>query len=270
MNLPEKAKKVEGVTAPLPYLCDGSPYEGFLELRKLTHESTGHDFLAVCGDMLRAKDFQSSKAGVANRSWHKCGVAFDYNQEDGRYVIVPEQQTGRIYFRTYILCEEGMPGINLAALNTKIWKSGNLVPVNAGNYFDFTNAARNFDYKRIPAWKSWQIGKPYSTTMEFWHYQCDEGKSWQEAMDFFWDNATTKYKHRILGRNDRGDEVSFLQLELMKLGFLPSSEVDGVFGQNTHTAVSEFQRKHGLTADGLAGPVTRKAIDKEASSFITN
>lgn len=265
MKLPVRANKVEEVTAPLPYLCQGAAYEGFVSLRKLTHESTGHDFLAVCGDMLRPDDYRSSKPGVANRSWHKTGRAFDYNQEDKRYVLVPEPQTGRIYFRTYILCEAGMPGINLFALNTKIWQAGYLVPVPKGNYFDFTNAARNFDYKRIPAWKSWQMGKPYSTTMEFWHYQCDEGMHWQDAMECLRNNEPAKHKDRILGRNDRGDEVSFIQLQLMKLGFLPSSEIDGVFGQNTHTAVQEFQRKHGLSADGLVGPETRKVLDKESA-----
>lgn len=53
--------------------------------------------------------------------------------------------------------------------------------------------------------------------------------------------------------NSRGDEVIVLQ---KLLGLTP----DGIFGNNTKTAVINFQRAHNLTADGIVGPKTWEAL----------
>ena len=46
---------------------------------------------------------------------------------------------------------------------------------------------------------------------------------------------------------------------LVKAGY--KVDVDGVLGQGTWDAIKAFQAKHKLTADGLFGPVTRKALE---------
>lgn len=57
----------------------------------------------------------------------------------------------------------------------------------------------------------------------------------------------------------RGTEVRNIQTRLKKWGYL-NGAVDGIYGKKTVEAVKKFQRKHGLTADGIAGPATLAKI----------
>lgn len=57
----------------------------------------------------------------------------------------------------------------------------------------------------------------------------------------------------------RGDEVRQIQTKLKNWGYF-SDKVDGIFGPKTRDAVVWFQKKNGLTADGIAGPATLKAM----------
>ena len=60
-------------------------------------------------------------------------------------------------------------------------------------------------------------------------------------------------------RGSRGQEVVNIQTRLKKWGYL-NGNVDGIYGVKTEEAVKEFQRKHGLTPDGIAGPATLAKI----------
>jgi resuscitation-promoting factor RpfB len=64
----------------------------------------------------------------------------------------------------------------------------------------------------------------------------------------------------VLKRGDRGKAVERVQV---KLGVEPA---DGVFGRATERAVRGFQRRRGLTADGIVGPQTRRALGLKAVS----
>lgn len=57
----------------------------------------------------------------------------------------------------------------------------------------------------------------------------------------------------------RGSEVTQIQTKLKRWGYY-SGSVDGIYGTQTVNAVKYFQRKNGLTADGIAGPATLKAM----------
>lgn len=57
----------------------------------------------------------------------------------------------------------------------------------------------------------------------------------------------------------RGDDVRKIQQALKNWGYYKGS-VDGVFGSGTLSAVKEFQRKNGLTVDGIVGPKTAAAL----------
>ena len=57
----------------------------------------------------------------------------------------------------------------------------------------------------------------------------------------------------------RGEEVRQLQTKLKRWGYY-SGAVDGIFGSGTEAAVKQFQRKNGLTVDGIVGTATAKAL----------
>lgn len=238
--------KLSDVIAPMPYMRPDAA-EKYKQLRSEVTRKSGVDFLARCGDIYRMPDFRSKKDGVAMRSWHKCGVAFDYNQESPALVVVSEIIGGRQFFRTYLKCavQDGSLGRKMTVKNM----SGQSV---TAFLFDFTEAAERVGFRRIPAWNGWQRSW---NRREFWHYQFDEGKSWDDAMLELKGKARPETR-QVLGLNDRGADVRALQSKLADLGFLPKEEIDGVFGAKTKSAVAEFQKKNGLKSDGIAGPAT--------------
>jgi pyruvate/2-oxoglutarate dehydrogenase complex dihydrolipoamide acyltransferase (E2) component len=58
---------------------------------------------------------------------------------------------------------------------------------------------------------------------------------------------------------DSGAEVTKLQRALAHTGHSPGT-IDGQYGPATTEAVKQFQREHGLSADGVAGPQTLAAL----------
>ena len=67
-----------------------------------------------------------------------------------------------------------------------------------------------------------------------------------------------------LRRGSRGDDVTTLQKKLRNWGYY-SGSVDGIFGAQTEEAVKYFQRKNGLTPDGVVGQATAKALGMSLS-----
>ena len=63
----------------------------------------------------------------------------------------------------------------------------------------------------------------------------------------------------------RGEEVRNIQTKLKRWGY-SSGNVDGIYGTQTVNAVKYFQRKNGLTADGIAGQATLNAMGISSSS----
>jgi murein DD-endopeptidase MepM/ murein hydrolase activator NlpD len=70
--------------------------------------------------------------------------------------------------------------------------------------------------------------------------------------------AARRLGQRRLKRGTRGDEVRVLQLWLSDLGYRVATA--GAYNRATALAVRRFQSDHGLTADGVAGRTTVKAL----------
>ena len=63
----------------------------------------------------------------------------------------------------------------------------------------------------------------------------------------------------------RGNEVTQIQTKLKRWGYY-NGNIDGIYGTQTLNAVKYFQRKNGLTVDGIAGPKTLAAMGITSTS----
>lgn len=230
----------------------------FEALRRAIKSLSGIDFLAKCGDVFRSSGFTSKKDGVANRSNHKTGRAFDYDQ-GSKYIVIEKDPVGnKMYFRTYIICakQDGSLG---QKRTVKDYRGHSF----SGFCIDFTELAFRHGFTRIPAWNGWQ--NSYNRR-EFWHYEnmSENGKklTWDEAMLALKDK-TRSDDNKVYGPNDRGEEVMKIQARLAELAILPSIEVDGVYGKKTFAAVRQFQKERKLGIDGIVGPKTRQELFKK-------
>lgn len=60
-------------------------------------------------------------------------------------------------------------------------------------------------------------------------------------------------------KGSRGSKVAAIQYQLKKKGYFHAN-ITGYYGSITKRAVKAFQRHHGLAADGVVGPHTKKAM----------
>ncbi len=72
----------------------------------------------------------------------------------------------------------------------------------------------------------------------------------------FYDTQKNTEVQDVLSKlGSRGDEVRKIQTKLKSLGFF-NGTVDGIYGVKTQSAVRQFQKSVGITADGIAGSKT--------------
>ena len=75
----------------------------------------------------------------------------------------------------------------------------------------------------------------------------------------------------VLRQGSRGSAVERVQFWLNTIAQyddnIPTLTVDGIFGTGTTAAVRAFQRRHGLTVDGVVGKTTWDAIYREYRSI---
>ena len=85
------------------------------------------------------------------------------------------------------------------------------------------------------------------------------GKSVDGAAETACIEAEISTAAAVLRQGSKGGEVKEVQRRLKLWGYYKGS-VDGVFGAGTRSAVIAFQKKNGLTADGVVGKSTYKAL----------
>jgi peptidoglycan hydrolase-like protein with peptidoglycan-binding domain len=74
----------------------------------------------------------------------------------------------------------------------------------------------------------------------------------------------------VLKKGAKGDAVKALQEALIQVGeSLPAGGADGVFGDGTAEALKSFQRKNGLSADGVYGAATQRVLQSKLGSVLS-
>ena len=145
---------------------------------------------------------------------------------------------------------KGATGSAVKNLQTKLKKLG------------FYNASIDGDYgdTTVAAVKAFQ--KKYNLTADG-----VAGSETLKKLDTAYKNAdsNTSTDDDSLRKGATGTAVKTLQTNLKKLGFY-TAYVDGSFGSTTERAVKAFQKKYGLTADGVAGSATLKKIESAVAS----
>ena len=64
----------------------------------------------------------------------------------------------------------------------------------------------------------------------------------------------------LLRKGQRSEDVKVLQRALRSIGY--DLVIDGIFGRITLECVKSFQGTHGLTRDGIVGPLTWAALEE--------
>ena len=88
------------------------------------------------------------------------------------------------------------------------------------------------------------------------HGLTQDGVAGAETQKLLYSKEAQTY---TLKEGAEGRDVKMLQEQLVDLGYLSEKEVDRIYGEATLEAVKAFQKRNGLTADGLAG---EKTLDK--------
>ena len=145
---------------------------------------------------------------------------------------------------------KGATGSAVKDLQTKLKKLGFYNAYVDGSYGDTT----------VAAVKAFQ--KKYNLTADG-----VAGSETLKKLDSAYKNAdsNTSTDDDSLRKGATGTAVKTLQTNLKKLGFY-TAYVDGSFGATTESAVKAFQRKYGLTADGVAGSATLRKIESAVAS----
>lgn len=72
-------------------------------------------------------------------------------------------------------------------------------------------------------------------------------------------NSNNQIEETISRYGSTGSEVTQIQTKLKRWGYY-NGPIDGIYGTKTYNAVKYFQRKNGLTVDGIAGKNTLAAM----------
>ena len=159
------------VNAPRPFIAPGA-VASFNRVRSRILRASGVDYLGRLDEAFRSIGFQSSKPGVANRSWHKAGRAIDVVQwfkVGGRQgvVFIRDKNAGGLW-RVLLRCARQDGSLGRWYTTAETQRRGP-----AAYYVDVTTIMTSEGWTRIYG---------YQNVTEAWHYEYRAGLTWRQAM----------------------------------------------------------------------------------------
>ena len=114
-----------------------------------------------------------------------------------------------------------------------------------------------------------RAGRHYNGALPYGYQVLNKAKKWRSLLGSATPSTGSQAPvatSTVLQRGSTGPRVKALQEALLK--FFPgyagpirtAGGADGIYGASTEAVVKEFQRRSGLTADGIAGPATFSAL----------
>lgn len=139
------------------------------------------------------------------------------------------------------------------AIGTVLWKEGHVgVYTGMENGIPMCVEAKGIDYGCIKS-KVSSTNWKYGLTFDYISYEYTTKVSGTSKSKNPYTTPTTNVKY-----GNKGESVKWLQFELCEAGY--SIKIDGIFGNNTKTALGKFQKSSKLVVDYICGVNTRKAL----------
>lgn len=200
----------------------------------------------VCSPIIAQACLESNYgASMLSARWHnyfgmKCGSSWkgkSVNLTTKEEYTQGQLTTIRDNFRAYDSMEDGVKG-----------------------YFDFINTKRYANLKNATTPREYLefIKRDgYATSSSYVNSNMNV-ISRHDLERFDWESVEKGNPYQLTKRSlttgSKGESVKWLQYELNEHG--ANLTIDGDFGKQTKLAVLLFQKDHGLTQDGIAGPKT--------------
>lgn len=182
------------------------------------------------------------------------------------FVILSVNTGSRLQAEEYLLAEKGELGVHVQRLQEKLaalgYYDGDIDGIfGTGTEIALKEFQRESDLVEdgIAGMRTWQaLSEALEDNDVFADHDNDKGQDMENDEEEL---------NPHLRRGDQGRAVFRLNELLKNKGFL-HKDIDDVFDLQTKLAVKLFQEYSGLQVDGIAGPVTREALDKTDEFFV--
>lgn len=236
-----------------PYFYGAKIHEGALTKRKMSTMHAMYPKVVTNAYMTKARN----RGQVGKVNVDCSGLIAGYRQLNiGSYQLY---QTA--YTRMPIAqIDDFAPGVVL-------WKSGHVgVYIGKVNGVPMCIEAKGINYGTVLTKVSstkWVYGLTFKD-MDY-TYDVKVPGTWKGSNPYTEPTMTVTSKAQARKKNIKvflssGEDVKWVQWELMEAGLLTEAYIDGICGSKTVAAIIAYQKSCKITADGLAGKTTRKYL----------